>query len=310
MTMYRQPQQLASFSAGTPARGYYNDLRDVARSYGSAGEAAGWLLLFARRREQALPVSLLQLGLGAWQLADDGERDWLEVVRLVARWALFDMDGHGRFAHLQPMQHTYPIAPPWHSAMAQGQALSLLVRAATALDDPHLLQDACRAAQPLLDHSLGLVARTDQGPVLQEYPTEPPSHVLNGWIWGLWGLFDLAACEAAAAGPDAAVAFDDGVAALAARLHLYELDSGWTRYDLYPHPVTNVASPFYHQLHIAQLAATAELARFRGLDPVADLLGEAATRWQAAFDRRSTRYAAVVRKVGFRLVRPRRRSVA
>ena len=36
----------------------------------------------------------------------------------------------------------------------------------------------------------------------------------------------------------------------------YWTGNGWSRYDLYPHPLTNVASPFYHRLHIEQLRAT------------------------------------------------------
>ena len=52
-------------------------------------------------------------------------------------------------------------------------------------------------------------------------------------------------------------------------------DTGhWSRYDLYPHPITNVASGAYHLLHENQLSV---LARQTG---------------EAAFERASTRFAA------------------
>ena len=38
----------------------------------------------------------------------------------------------------------------------------------------------------------GVFVPGEEGPVLEEYPTEPPTHVLNAWINGLWGLDDIA----------------------------------------------------------------------------------------------------------------------
>jgi len=87
----------------------------VADQYGNAEQALGWLALFERRREVAWPVSILQLGLGAWQHVahagdvgatyDEGATSsaaaaggWRRVVQAVARFAVIDMDGHGRFS--------------------------------------------------------------------------------------------------------------------------------------------------------------------------------------------------------------------
>jgi hypothetical protein len=295
----RQP--IGEFEPGDPQSGYYNDLSGVARSYGSPGEASAWFELLAKRRERAWPVSILQLGIGAWQLRreDDG---WNELFRDIAEWAVIDMDGRGRFVHYQPMPHTYSIDAPWYSAMAQGQAASLLVRAAGATGREDLFAEAHRALRPLLEDDTPLVAFEPEGPVLQEYPTDEPSHVLNGWMWALWGLYDVATAD-----PDNAhaaaerAAFDAGVAALVARLPQYETGNGWSRYDLYPHPLTHVASPFYHSLHVAQLRAMHRIAPHAQLRETADRWGEAAAR-------RSSRYAAVARKGAFRMLRPRRRS--
>jgi len=294
----RKPQLRDTFLPGDLASGYYNDLRGVTDGYGSPREAEGWLTLLARRRERAWPVSLLQLGIGSWQHVSDGDDTWRPILEQVVDWAVLDMDGHGRFPHYQAMPHTFDLSPPWFSAMAQGQGASLLTRAAETLGRAELLGEAMRSSACLLDPHSGLVADTPEGAVLQEYPTDPPAHVLNGWIWALWGIHDTGVAMGDA---KALVAFERGVNTLAARLPLYEVGSDWSRYDLYPHPVRNVASPFYHRLHVEQLFALAELT------PKPELVATAA-RWEAALGRRTARYGAVARKVGFRMLKPRRKA--
>ena len=44
---------------------------------------------------------------------------------------------------------------------------------------------ACQAAEG------GVQARLGDGPWPEEYPTDPPSYVLNGGIFALWGLYDV-----------------------------------------------------------------------------------------------------------------------
>jgi len=296
MAGHRTPQLRSAFTVGDPQSGYYNDLTAVARQYGQPDEAASWVHVLSRRREIATPVSILQLGLGAWQLSSDNPA-WKLAVREVVEWVLLDMDARGRLAHYFDMPHTYDIAGPWYSAMAQGQAVSLLVRAAHLLDAPELMNEASRAATWLLDEQSELIVVTADGPVLQEYATNPhAAHVLNGWIFGLWGLYDLAM---ATGSPFARDAFDEGVATLRLRLGLYDA-AGWSRYDLFPHPIVHVASPFYHRLHIEQLRVMNELA------PSAEFVSMA-DRWEASAANRLSIATAIVRKVGFRLLRPRRR---
>lgn len=298
-------QPMGAFAPGAVASGYHMDLRGVAGSYGPPDEAEAWLDLLVARREHVMPVTVLQLGLGAWQRSIDADDDdraaWGRVARLVAEWAAVDMDGRGRFIHHKPMPHTYRIPAPWHSAMAQGLGVSLLVR--------HAMGDqAERAAAALLDPELGLVAEGEHGPILEEYPAEPRPHVLNGWIWALFGLYDLAHATADlhdSVRDDAHRAFEAGVASLAADLPQYETGNGWSTYDRYPHPIANVASPFYHRLHVEMLRALARVAPFGG---IAQELDATSDRWEASLSRPMTRVGAVARKVGFRLVRPRGRA--
>jgi heparosan-N-sulfate-glucuronate 5-epimerase len=300
-------QPVGFLAPGAVRSGYHMDLRAVAGSYGPPREAEAWFELLSNRRRHVLPVTILQLGLGAWQRGideDDLDRgSWEALARAVADWAAIDMDGYGRFAHLQPMPHTYRIDPPWHSAMAQGLGVSLLVRCGSG-------EDAMRAARSLLDRSFGLVSDTPDGPVLEEYPADPRPHVLNGWMWALLGLYDLAHAmdlEDEDVRAAAADAWEHGVASLVAQLPAYETGNGWSSYDRYPHAIANVASPFYHRLHCSMMRAIERIAPYEEL---ARELGSTADRWERALARPVTRATAVARKVGFRIVTPRHRRIA
>lgn len=281
---------------------YHIDLRDkVTTSAATPAAAADVLAELTSDPDRANPVSILQFGLGALQLRDPA---FVPLVADVVAWVERTMDERGLLAYRFPMPHTFPLDAPWCSALAQGEAVSLLLRAATVLERPELVESAERAAGSLLDSDAGLVATTPEGPVLQEYPTDPPSHVLNGWLLALWGLRDLGC--APEADPDTAQrardAFAAGAAALAERIDRYRTPLGWSLYDLYPHPLPNVASPFYHRLHVTQLRRQDELAPDARLRAVAEEWGRAAAAT-------APRSLAVARKLAFRIVRPRRRRI-
>ena len=299
----RAPQLRSPFEPGDPLSGYYNDLTLEVRSASPAQGIERLRRLIAAPRVNF--TSIAQLGIGAWQLAKDEPR-WFEVTSATANWLAGQLDDEGRLVVPWAMTHTYELEPPWISAMTQGEAVSLFLRAAPDDSSPQeLFSAAARAVMPLLDPS-PVVTQTPEGPVLEEYPTNPPSHVLNGWIFGLWGLYDFSIMGTAGFVSSDVVkrvssAFDDGVSALAAWLPRYDARS-WSRYDLFPHPIVHVASPFYHRLHIEQLLATNQLAP----DP---RLEDMAARWERSARDPLAHAAAVSRKVAFRMIRPRRRHV-
>jgi hypothetical protein len=250
---------------------------------------------------QTNPVTVIQLALGALQLRDPEQ---LPLVAGVVEWLEHSADDNGLLAYRFPMPHTFPLEAPWYSSLAQAEAASLLVRAAQLLGRAELFYLADRVVQPLLQTAPPLVALTGEGPVLQEYPTDPPAHVLNGWITSLFGLHDVAQAprEATSTTSRAAEAFTAGAATLAARLRLYRTPIGWSRYDLYPHPLANTSSPAYHRLHVAQLRALHSLA---GLE----IFATTADEWERSLKNPAAVLVGLVRKVTFRLVRPRFRRV-
>jgi hypothetical protein len=133
--------------------------------------------------------------------------------------------------------------------MVQGEAISLLVRAWLNTND-NVFRSSAEKALTLLIKPIedGGVCYFCNGDIfLEEVPTYPRNTILNGWMFSLMGLYDYY------------LTFNDlEVRDLFIRTlstlkkHLPDYDSGyWSYYDLRKH----ISSPFYHNLHIAQLKA-------------------------------------------------------
>jgi heparosan-N-sulfate-glucuronate 5-epimerase len=249
-----------------------------------------------------LHVGATQYGLGCYEhwLAGEGSA-WLDAARAVGRHLISLQDPDGSWYHVEPFPHTFPLRPPWASGITQGQAASLLVRLHAETGEPDLARAANLALTPLLSSQAdgGLCGELGGMPWPEEYPTTPQSHVLNGAIFALWGLRDVALALGDEQTHDQ---FVRGVDSLAANLHRY--DTGrWSLYSLFPHPIHNRASSFYHGLHVNQLTAMQQLAP----RPEFERMGR---RWAAYAGSRYSRASAFAWKAGFRLLVPRNRLFA
>ncbi|XP_061078400.1 D-glucuronyl C5-epimerase B [Conger conger] len=156
------------------------------------------------------------------------------------------------------------LEPGWYSAMAQGQAMSTLVRAYLLTRDPVYLNAALRATGPyrLPSEQHGVKAVfMNKHDWYEEYPTTPSSFVLNGFIYSLIGLYDLAETAGDKLGREAGVLFSRGMESLKAMLPLYDTGSG-TIYDLRHFMLgtaPNLARWDYHTTHINQLQLLASI---------------------------------------------------
>jgi heparosan-N-sulfate-glucuronate 5-epimerase len=288
-----------NWAPGERPRGYYIDFR-------VKNESPRWPPYWMEARRKQFGVTNAQWGLGAFERYLDGEgEEWLTGARDCADHIVANLQEggprDGAWLHLLPMPHTFPLNPPWVSAMAQGEIASLLTRIHLETGEERYAEAALRAVKTLrLPVSEGgTLAEVDGHPVLEEYPTARPSAVLNGAIFAMWGLYDVGT------GLDDAAAtefFEATTTGLAALIDLY--DAGyWSRYDLYPHRLPNLASPSYHLLHIRQLTALDRLSP-------RPQLAAAVERFESYRSNLACRRRAMAEKVAFRLVVPRNRIMA
>jgi hypothetical protein len=247
-------------------------------------------------------VAIAQYGLGCYErwIAGEGE-PWLGAAITTGRHLLDNQEPDGSWLHQVPFPHTFPTGVPWRCGMAQGEAASLLVRLYQETGEEQLAEAARRAIAPLARgvREAGVSALLDGTPWPEEYPTEPPSFVLNGAIFAWWGARDVGV----AFGDRAATQiFETGVDVLATNLSRF--DTGrWSLYCLRRYPVPHVASSFYHALHITQLEAMQRLAPRPEFDATRN-------RWIEYMGSPPLRWLALSQKVLFRIVVPRNRLLA
>jgi heparosan-N-sulfate-glucuronate 5-epimerase len=258
--------------------GYYLDFREKTVSPSAADPAA------------LVPAGVAQLALGHWERAleqEDGAAErFLATCARLRDTAAVESDA---LVWRYPMPlPKYRLDRGWVSALAQAQAASAFVRAHVRTGDQQWADAALAAIRPLVDEtSPSVLARLPAGPVPEECPSDPPSAILNGWIYAIWGLRDVAVGLGSTA---AARMLDATVACLVEILPRY--DTGWwSRYSLYPSRLPDLAKPFYHRLHVDQLAVMSRLtgeSRFM----------RTAERWRA-YDVPSRRVAAIAQKTAF-----------
>jgi heparosan-N-sulfate-glucuronate 5-epimerase len=170
------------------------------------------------------------------------------------------------------MYETLPAG--WASGMAQGQAVSLLVRA-WRMTGASRYRQAARRALAILRRPVdrgGVFRKLDGGWWYEEYPTARGSFALNGHMFTLLGLYDLAPWS-----PLSKRLYRKGRRTLIAALPLFDRGAGQlSAYHLgyrYGYPVH--VSAKYHAIHIMELDALNWVGPDRALRRYRD-------RWDAA----------------------------
>lgn len=197
-----------------------------------------------------------------------------------ANWLLNHQDEQGGWSIPVPRKvitGVLELEAGWYSAMAQGQAMSLLVRAAHHSGDSRYLKAAVRATTLFsVNATRGGVRTYFPGGLVwyEEYPTDPSLFVLNGFIYSLLGLYDLKEFSLGSSN-NSGYLYEDGMKSLKKLLPLY--DTGWgSLYDLRhftTHVAPNRARWDYHTTHITQLLLLASIDP----DPV---ISSTAQRWK------------------------------
>ena len=147
--------------------------------------------------------------------------------------------------------------PPGHvSSIVQGMVISAMVRAYLIFNDKQFLDIAAKSVN-ILEIPIekgGLLANSKYGPVYEEYPRIPYIHVVNGFIFCLFGLYEL---NFVANSEKAFQLYDNGIKSLIRMLPDWILKY-WSKYDLCDivgNKPVNLATRHYQFLHIDQLLA-------------------------------------------------------
>jgi heparosan-N-sulfate-glucuronate 5-epimerase len=254
---HEQPEiNPAAFSA---ALGPYFMLFREKADYAGPHDTEGIPLLDYRGAlgRQHNPIAIAQWGLGNYNLfRQNGDLAHQKKFLAASDWLLARQEqnsfGVWVWHHHFDWEYRTRLRAPWYSGLAQGQGISLLLRAHAVSGDPAYLDAAQRAFESFrISTSQGGITFTDdRGDIwFEEYVVEPPTHILNGFIWAAWGILDYyTATQDAAAGE----LFQHAVRTLVRNLSRYDLGF-WSLYELSGTRLPMVASPFYHALHIVQL---------------------------------------------------------
>lgn len=226
------------------------------------------------------PIAISQYGLGNYNLLHrTGDSERRNKFLRAANWLVDNLErspaGLWVWNHHFDWEYRALLKSPWYSALSQGQGLSLLVRAHLETGDERYREAARRALEPFtksLDHG-GVAYTDDRGNLwFEEYivSPHPPTHVLNGFIWAIWGLYDF---FLATGDRLANELFKASVHTLETNLRLYEIGF-WSLYEQSGTRLKMIASVFYHHLHVVQLHVMHELTGKR-------VFREFARRWES-----------------------------
>ncbi len=146
------------------------------------------------------PTIIAQYGLAQWNyyLATNDERH-SSMFLAQARW-LIEHEVHiGNDAGGWPISFPHPDVRgdgSWLSALAQGQALSVLVRAYQLTQEEIFLEVARRVVRTferdILDGGVS-TPMGEEGVFFEEVAVYPATHTLSGFIFALFGLYDYVA---------------------------------------------------------------------------------------------------------------------
>ena len=182
------------------------------------------------------------------------------------------------------------------SGQGQRQGISALIRAHQTTGKDEYLDTEINAFKAFESEvNQGGVVYTDPegNPWIEEYFVATPTHILNGFIWGLWGVLDL---YLATNDERAKSLWKKCVTTLTITLETFDL-GWWSLYDQSGTPrLPMIASRFYQNLHIVQLEIMFQLINQQ-------LFVYVAYRWEMYTGNSIYRSRAFAQKALFKLLK-------
>tara|TARA_B110000263_G_scaffold249473_1_gene267182 strand:- start:1375 stop:2352 length:978 start_codon:yes stop_codon:yes gene_type:complete len=245
------------------------------------------------------PIAIAQWSLGnynLWKKNNDKENykkfikgaDWLNNNLSLSEDNVYVWQHHFDWVYKENLIN------PWHSGLAQGQGLSVLCRAYRVTGDNQYLDSIEKVYQSfLIDIKKGGVTFTDQDRNIwiEEYIMKNnPTHILNGFIWGLWGIYDYWLLTK---NNDVRKLFDKYVKTLECNIDKYDIGY-WSLYELTNLNISMRASIFYHRLHIVQLEILFNITKIKKFEVISN-------NWNNYLNKKFNIVKATIMKILFKI---------
>lgn len=248
---YHQPQGLGRLFVPSKLRGYFNDLTGKTQWSGENDPEGIPLNVLVNGRRTYFATTIAQKALGHWDnwLMTDNPADKVKFLQL-SKWLLSKQDDRGGWPVWLDLGLS--LSSPYN-AMTQGQCISVFVRAYSLEGKAEYLESSIKAFALMripVQHG-GVMIESGEDLFLEETPVEPRTTILNGWVFALFGIYDLLLSSD---NSEAREIFTQSLSTLKKHISDYD-NSYWSCYDVRGH----IASPFYHDLHISQLKALAQI---------------------------------------------------
>lgn len=246
------------------------------------------------------PNAVAQYALGYFDLfTDTGNPEYKEIFLKQADWFVNNLrvtqGGIGLWEYKFDFEYHKGLKAPWRSALAQGQGISVVLRAYLLTKDQKYLQAASKAFKSFehqIDEPDGVTYIDEKGYTwFEELIFIPPTHVLNGFIWALWGIYDY---YLVTQNQKAERLFNEAVRTLQDNIPKYDIGF-WSIYHLVPTILKEIASPYYQKLHSIQFDVMYRLTGRKVFKEYAD-------RWENYYSKWYYRYQAICWKVLFKLL--------
>ena len=247
--------------------------------------------------KQYNPIAIAQYGLGHYNLCKKNRPESCKVFIDMSNFLVehLEKNEYGLYVWYHHFDWDYRgrVKSPWYSGLAQGVGISLLTRAYNETHENRYLNAIHKAEESLfapINKGGCTYLDTYKNPWIEEMIVYPPTHILNGFIWAVFGVYDLYLLTK---DHFYLKTFSKYVHTIKSSLIRY--DTGfWSFYDLSADKM--LASPFYHRLHIVQLGILGKMTGNRYFLEIAD-------KWYWYAQNELNKVIATVYKAGFKLLK-------
>jgi hypothetical protein len=244
---YHQQQSLGRAFIKDKVHGYFNDLTGKTNWNGMLDTEGIPYNILANGKKIYFPTTIIQMALGYYDrwIIEKDPYDYKQFIKLTD-WIVAKQDENGGWDVWTETGLKYDSV---YSAMTQGEAISLLSRAWLNTGNDEYRESAFQAFKVMIKpvEEGGTTIYEGDDVYLEECPLIERNTILNGWIFALFGLYDFSIAFKSSQALDL---LNQSLNTLSKSLLLFDANY-WSYYDLRK----NIASPFYHALHIEQLKA-------------------------------------------------------